>query len=172
MNLDQVRKKLREAQFFFSKMQDEERERFGPEEPFEFYLSAFLSAAKAVAEVLIFTEKSSSWYKTWRDNLGTDKKFIKCMENKRDAEVHRKGAGQQAKIGQKELQNTHLDQSTTSFVLIGAPHGVPLGTYDIKEYYFTIDGSEQSASAACAKYLASRVRMVTEFETDHPAAAG
>jgi hypothetical protein len=177
MNLDRVKKKLREAEFFLGKMQDEERERFGPKEPFEFYLSAFLTASKSVVEVfeyLIKTERADAnrqWYKGWKTKRGADEhlsNFVKCMADKRDAEVHRKGAGHRVKIEQREFPNTHLERSVGAFTLVGAPHGVPLGHYDVNRYYLTVNGSEQLVLEACAKYVEFRRRLVTEFEAASP----
>ena len=48
MNLDRIEKKLREADFFLNKMREQERSAFGDREPFDFYLSAFLSAGMTI----------------------------------------------------------------------------------------------------------------------------
>src|SRR6201987_4938645 len=48
MDLERIEKKLREARFFFGKMINQESRAFGDKEPFDFYLSAFLSAGRTV----------------------------------------------------------------------------------------------------------------------------
>jgi hypothetical protein len=48
MDLARVHKKLAEAAFFLGKMIEEERRPFGDREPFDYYLSAFLSAGRTV----------------------------------------------------------------------------------------------------------------------------
>jgi hypothetical protein len=48
MNVERVEKKLREAQYFLDQMIEKERLAFGDKEPFDFNLSAFLSAARSV----------------------------------------------------------------------------------------------------------------------------
>jgi hypothetical protein len=52
MNIDSIEKKLREAQFFLGQMREQERRAFGDREPFDFFLSAFLSAVRTVDYVI------------------------------------------------------------------------------------------------------------------------
>ena len=176
MDLDRVKKKLREAAFFLGKMQEEERDRLGPKEPFEFYLSAFLAASQSVVDVLksaINREppenrpKYNDCYRAWKDRLGANKRFVECMASERNAEVHR-GAGPQVKIEQRVFPNVQAEQLTGGFVLMGAPHGVSLGTYDVNRYYLTIDGTSQLALEACTRYLQFQERLITEFEAAPP----
>ena len=118
MDLDRVKKKLREAAFFLGKMQEEERDRLGPKEPFEFYLSAFLAASQSVVDVLksaINREppenrpKYNDCYRAWKDRLGANKRFVECMASERNAEVHR-GVRPQVKMEQREFPNVQAEQ--------------------------------------------------------------
>ena len=52
MSIERAEKKLREAQFFLDKMRDQHARAFGEKEPIDFYLSAFLNAAKTVDYML------------------------------------------------------------------------------------------------------------------------
>jgi hypothetical protein len=48
MDLPRIDKKIAEAQFFLDKMIEEEPRIIGDKEPFDYYLSAFLNAARIV----------------------------------------------------------------------------------------------------------------------------
>ena len=48
MDLAKIEKKLREAGFFLNQMRDRESNAYGDKEPFDFYLSACLGAARSV----------------------------------------------------------------------------------------------------------------------------
>jgi hypothetical protein len=63
LDLSQVRKKLAEAGFFLRKCEQEERF-FGDKEPFDYYLSAFLSAGRTVDYRL--RHEHGTIYKPWR----------------------------------------------------------------------------------------------------------
>jgi resolvase-like protein/helix-turn-helix resolvase-like protein len=127
MNLERVKKKLREARFFLSRMQDEEKERFLQREPLDFYMSAFLNAGYSVNETLVKYEinqlpikerrKCIAWLDRWKQDALTpqEKGLIKFVEDDRGKEVHREGSRRKGKIEQRELVGTHLDHSSGSF---------------------------------------------------------
>jgi hypothetical protein len=64
LNIESVEKKLREAKFFLDKMIEHEQMAFKDKEPFEFYLSAFLSAGRTVDYRLRHEQKAI--YPSWR----------------------------------------------------------------------------------------------------------
>jgi hypothetical protein len=67
--IDSTRKKLREAQFFLAQLEQQQRTHgLYPAEAVEFYLSAFLSAARSVTFVLAAEEPSryKEWSADWR----------------------------------------------------------------------------------------------------------
>src|ERR1700751_458477 len=158
MSLDRVKQKLEEVQSFYTKMEDQERSRFGPtmqdQEPSKFsttesfasLVSAFLNAGHSVNETLRKYEinrfppkepaNCSQWLARWKqhDLTREQRKIFCCMKNNRDKEVHNQGASHKAKVAKRTYVGTHLDPSTGSFVHMTAPHGVPLGEYDIKRY--------------------------------------
>src|SRR5258706_6051871 len=70
--IEATQKKLREATFFLSHLDREGTQAMlSPAEAFEFYLSAFLSAARSVTFVLEAEEpeKYRAWSRTWRATL-------------------------------------------------------------------------------------------------------
>jgi hypothetical protein len=91
MNLNQIEKKLREAEFFLGKMQKQESRAFGDKEPFDFCLSAFLNAARTVDYRLRHEQAATypSWRTAWDARLAhNEKSLIKFLVDNRNVEVH------------------------------------------------------------------------------------
>jgi hypothetical protein len=139
MSLDRVKQKLQEAESFFAKMQEHERDRFRPTENFEFGLSAFLNAGYSVEETLVkfaFNRfpaneraKCNKWLARWEEDTLTseEKHLIEIMKVSRRKEVHNEGSRHKVKVEKRPFVGTHLDHSTGAFVHMSAPHGVSLG---------------------------------------------
>src|SRR5262249_61199057 len=95
VKLPNVEKKLREARFFLSKMSESERLAFGDKEHFDFYLSAFLSAARTVDYRLRHEQGAlyPPWRATWDSVLSTsDARLMKFLVDDRNVEVHESGS--------------------------------------------------------------------------------
>jgi hypothetical protein len=75
MNIENVDKKLREAKFFLAKMVEQEGRACSDKEEFDFYLSAFHSAARAVDYRLRHEQGAiyRAWRKTWYLKLCREK---------------------------------------------------------------------------------------------------
>jgi hypothetical protein len=92
MPMTRSRRKLREAQFFLTRL----REDAGKDsEAFSYYLSAFLGAADSVIDIgrkeaKIKQIDFESWKTTSLDE--TERKLAEFMTDQRNAEVHRDGA--------------------------------------------------------------------------------
>src|SRR5437667_11060841 len=91
-----IQKKLCEAKFFLNHMMQSARSTRLDQEHFEFYLSAFLSAARSVTD---FFEKKNqpkhikAWCSHWRANRSPDdRQLLNRMRTQRDNEVHEEGA--------------------------------------------------------------------------------
>jgi hypothetical protein len=56
MNCLRFESKLREAEFFYEKLLEQEKVTIGDKRPFGFYLSAFLTATKSVREIFVFEQ--------------------------------------------------------------------------------------------------------------------
>jgi hypothetical protein len=175
MNLETVKRKIQEAETFLHRLYDEEKSRFGPTEKFEHDLTAFLGSTYSVEDVLrrheinlLPTNERANWQRwitDWKDNLSpADKELLEIMNKNRNREVHSEGARYDARVESKPFLGTHLDQSTGSFVHMTAPHGVSLGSFDVKRYYFKCGGRDEPALNLCAQYLDLLRRLVSEFE--------
>src|SRR5258706_14214257 len=106
MNIERVEKKLGEVRFFLRKMIEQERMAFDDKEPFDFYLSAFLNAARTVDYRLCHEQGAiyRAWRKAWNSKLAlTDNSLIKFMIDDRNVEVHESGSGRSAKPNDIEI---------------------------------------------------------------------
>ena len=105
MDLARLHKKQAEAQFFLGHMAEQERRAFGDRQPFDFYLSAFLSAGRTV-DYRLRHEQSSiypTWRKVWDAALSpTDNRLIKFMVDDRNDEVHESGS--RRSVGQEDIK--------------------------------------------------------------------
>jgi hypothetical protein len=171
MNIEGIEKKLREAEFFLNKMRRHERMAFNDKEPFDFYLSAFLSAARTVDYRLRHEQAAvyPTWRTTWDATLTqAQHSLIKFMVDDRNVEVHESGSSRVTKTENRELgPGTHSFASGTMDV-IGPPGIAPLAIIQTPAYHFTIEGTERNVTDACEEYLALLQRMVAMFKTDLP----
>jgi len=170
MDLTGVHKKIAEALFFLGKMTEQERRVGGDDrEPFDFYLSAFLSAGRTVDYRL--RHEQAAIYPAWRtawdaSRTPQENSLIKFMVDDRNIEVHESGSSRS--VGQEGVE-----LGIGEHRLPGGMHAVfgPPGTSVVIQtnvYNFTIDGAERKATEACAAYLTLLQRMVAQFEADHP----
>jgi hypothetical protein len=173
MDLERIEKKLREARFFFGKMINQESRAFGDKEPFDFYLSAFLSAGRTVDYRLRHEQATTypDWRKTWDGTLpAQERELMKFLADDRADEVHRSGSSRAVKEETIPIRGTYTDSSGTVDVS-GTPATLG-GSQDaliIKPAYdFTIDGVDRKATDACREYLELLDRMVAKFKADHP----
>jgi hypothetical protein len=176
LDIARVHKKIGEAQFFLAKMIERERRVFGGPEQFDYYISAFLNACRTVDYRLCHEQKATykAWRKAWNARLTPeDSSLIKFMVDDRNVEVHESGS--RRNVGQEEIKvgvgGSYSDGSGTLEVF-GSPSvllGVDTAAVIHKPtYYFTIAGSDRSATEACATYIALLQRMVAEFEAARP----
>jgi hypothetical protein len=174
VNIDNVEKKLREAEFFLDKMRDQERKAFGDKEPFDFYLSAFLNAGRVVDYRLRHEQGAIYWLwrVAWNAKLPiNEQELIEFLVKDRNVEVHESGSRRDAKIEGLEVGGSYSDASGT-LEIFGSP-GARLGTNTKvviykSVYWFTIQGIDRKATEACEEYLLLLKRMVAQFKTDNP----
>jgi hypothetical protein len=168
MNLDQVHKKLREAQYFLDQLVEEDRGTIGTKETFDFVLSAFLNAARTVDYRLRHEQKDTyrNWRGTWDAGLkDEEKRLIKFMNDDRAEEVHDSGSSKV--VGQESLELGHGEHrfSHGTLTVMGAPGaGVVIHK---PTYKYTIDGTEKKVTEACSEHVGLLRKMVTEFEAAH-----
>lgn len=82
-----TQRKLREARFFLQHLKDTS----ALEEPFVFYLSAFLAAASSGMSVIRTEARiNAASFNRWLDTLSDDeRRLYKSMKDRRDDEVHK-----------------------------------------------------------------------------------
>jgi hypothetical protein len=175
MDLARVHKKIAEAHFFLGKMTEQEPRIIGDKEPFDYYLSAFLNAARTVDYRLRHEQGATytPWRKAWDARLAPEQcGLMKFINDDRNVEVHESGSNRNvAQEGVKFGIGTHrIDGGVLT--IDGIP--TPLSGMESADvcyrptYSFIIDGTERKVTAACATYLALLQRMVAQFEADHP----
>ncbi len=169
MDLERIEKKLREARFFLDKMRDQESGAFGDKEPFDFYLSACLGAARSVDYRLRHEQPTTypAWRKSWDESLTSpEQRLIEFMVIDRNVEVHESGSTRSIKTEEiKIVGDTYSDKSSTHYV--SGPPGMPSASIFKPAYLFAIDGVERKATEACAEYLTLLERMLAKFKADH-----
>ncbi|WP_172899853.1 hypothetical protein [Bradyrhizobium erythrophlei] len=119
MDLERIEKKLREAQFFLDKMRDQESRAVGDRDPFDFYLSACLSAARTVDYRLKHEQPTyNGWRKNWDASLSpSEAGLVKFMIDDRNVEVHESGSSRTVKTEEiKIVGDTYSDKSGTFYV--------------------------------------------------------
>ena len=174
MNIDKVEKKLREADFFLNKMRQHESKAFGDREPFDFFLSAFLSACRTVDYRLRHEQPAiyPAWRDAWEANRApNESKLIKFIVDDRNTEVHESSSSRSSKLEGFEVRGSYSDNSGTLEVF-GVPTPLfgsgPRATVYKPSYSFNIDGSDRSATEVCGEYLKLLTEMIASFKADNP----
>jgi hypothetical protein len=107
LDLVRVHKKIAEAQFFLMLMCREERRSIGNKDPFDYYLSAFLSAARTVDYRLRHEQAATyrDWRTAWDASLASEENsLIKFMVDDRNDEVHESGSSRS--VAQEDITLT------------------------------------------------------------------
>ena len=121
-----VRKKLREARFFQGKMAERESLAFGDHEEFDFYLSAFLSAARSVDYRLRHEQGVTyeTFHAKWDTTLSLDdQQLVKLLIDDRNFEVHESGSTRAELETRIRVGDFYRDRSGT--VTVASPPGTP-----------------------------------------------
>jgi hypothetical protein len=161
--------KLRECEFFVSKMREHEARAFGHREPFDFYLSAFLSAAQTAGHRLHLENRSiyPLWSAGWYATLGpAECHLIKFFAGDRNVEIHESRSNRAEKTESLTVGNAYADSSDT--LLVSTLPDMTDVALQRSGYFFTINGRERRAIDVCGDYLALLRRMVTDFRTNKP----
>ena len=159
-----IPKKLREAKFFWGHMRMESARFTQPDrEHFEFYLSAFLSAARSVTD--FFERNQRVWWSQWKKDTrrsDDDRRLLNHMTKQRDNEVHEKGA----EVAH-QMEDVPLSKIETPSGLLAAyaPASEPWGEVQVgvKVYYFTLGGKPVNVIETCQRYVGLLERAVAEF---------
>jgi hypothetical protein len=166
--IDATQKKLREARFF-AQMLGKVNRQPGLNEPeeFEFYLSGFLSAARAVTFTLQYEakDKYDAWSPAWFSSRGPeDQALLKDMITHRNSVQKRGGAETDQDWVYIPVTETRIRMENRhpsyGFHWYGPPETPPptFGTL-----VFSFKGSGCEVISACEKYLTILDSLVREF---------
>lgn len=165
--IEVTQKKLREARFFAELLGKANRQPVRNEpEQFEYYLSAFLSAARAVTWVLQHEEKDryDAWSPAWFNSRSPeDQTLLKDMITRRNF-VQKRG-GTQTDEDWEYVPVTEVEQDNQGHPAYGfhwfGPPGTPPPTVGMPVYSFK--GSGEEVTSACQRYLELLDKLVREF---------
>lgn len=165
--MDRIEKKVREARFFLRKMAERERLAFGEHEEFDYFLSAFLSAGRSV-DYRLRHEQGAAYNEfraTWDSLLTPDERsLVRALIDDRNFEIHESGSQRVQRSTSIHVFGEYSDASGR--VQITAPPGTPPAKIRRPAYFFTVDGRQLPAVAACERYLGLLERMVKEYQTE------
>ncbi len=159
-----VHKKLREAQFFLMKMSERAQMAFGDRQEFDFYLSAFLSAARTVDYRL--RHEQGAAYRTfrvgWNQNLSAaDQQLIKFMVDDRNLEIHESGSARGEQESRISVSRVYEDKSGK--VTVFSPPDTPPAYIVKPTYFFVVDGQSRSVLECCEMYSQLLKRLVADY---------
>ncbi len=103
------RKKFREAEYFYSKMIEEQ----GHRENFTYNLSAFLSSARSVLQYALNEAKTKPRGQQWYDNRISTSPVSKFFEDKRDINIHIEPIQPLAHYKLELTDTTHISDSVS-----------------------------------------------------------
>lgn len=161
-----VRKKLREALFFYCRLSEGKTALEPENEDVDFLLSAFLSAGRST--IGRFYEMQDRHYRNWfhdwkMDLTDADRKLLNDMVRQRDLEVHEGGADVIPEF--RPLLSSEIeapDLSRTRSILASSV---------TKTYYFWIDGKQSDVKSTCLRYLELLLKLTADFEAHLSASA-
>jgi hypothetical protein len=168
--IDATQKKLREARFFAQMLGKVNRQPGGNEpEEFEFYLSAFLSAARAVTFTLQYEEKDKydAWSPAWFSSRGLeDQALLKDMITHRNA-VQKRGGTETDQdwvyipmMPVTQIRMENREHPAYGFHWYG-PTATPPPAFGTLVYSFKGSGGEVISD--CERYLTILDSLVREF---------
>jgi hypothetical protein len=172
VQIPNTEKKLREAKFFLGYVSKAGRSPQLDREDFDFYLSAFLSAARSVDWVLRCEQKSRrksyiAWYEKWQQNLTEDnRKLWDFMDTQRGDEVHKKGAETQGDVETVPLTLSDPDYRRDNITWMSSgwfdSPGTPPPEMELTVHYFKTE--HKKVVDTCKRYLALLEKLVQEFQ--------
>lgn len=164
-----TQKKLRETYFFLGHLREKARAFRLDTEEFEFFLSAFLSAARSVTFALQAEEKEKYdvWFPQWLESRGEeDHELLKFMKDQRNAEQKQAGAEVSVTMEYVPVTEVRMDNrghpAYYGFFWSGVP-GTPPPRIGRHVHHFELGGSAVEAVEACERYAALLKGLVQDF---------
>ena len=172
-HVERAKKKLREARFFLGYLQlwngpTDESGRLqavdaDKPEQFEFWLSAYLSAAHSVIDIATKSSELATFFQEWRDKNPKEHEFLLFMRELRRLEVHHTGTQPEQGWVDIEVGNTYTDARGT--VTIAAPPGTPC-LVRVMVYYLTLpDGTSQDVVSLCGELNTNLHVLLRQYES-------
>jgi hypothetical protein len=166
--------KLAEANFFFCKLSQSQGQVVVDPEPeaFGYYLSAFLSAACSVRDVLRTEQPRRrknayrEWFKMWEVSLSkSDLSLWQSVYSQRVATVHLTGVT----MGHRLEAMSHTEfmlaasREGVQFQHFSSPPGTPAPKYTRAIRVLNLNGSNVDVVQACGKYLEIAAGLVQSY---------
>jgi hypothetical protein len=158
--IPRVQKKFRETKFFFGHISQSARSTRLDHEHLEFYLSAFLSAARSVTDFF----ESHAWWSHWKASQSPeDLRLLNQMTKQRDNEVHKKGADVSHQV--EDVPLSKIEIPSALHAAYGSSFGEPWGEVKVgmNVYYFMLEGKSVLVIETCKRYVALLERAVEDF---------
>lgn len=139
----------------------------------QYYVSAFLSAARSVQYWLRFEpndRRLRKWQEAWETRLPKeDQDFLNIMREQRDAEIHRVGSDIRADIHFVAISTLALFQDDRLNPHEFAPPGTPPAEIAIMKHCIDLPGMpNQELSPTFGRYIGLLDRMLKEFVLENP----
>jgi hypothetical protein len=171
--IEATQKKLREAKFFLRSLNQASQEVFRNEpEASEFYLSAFLSAARSVTFALQYEEKDKydAWFPTWFSNRSEDdRRLLNFLKEQRNF-VEKCGGAEISVVCEfipiTEVKTDNRGHPAYGFHWIGPP-GTPPPRVGLPVHFFDLSGDQNRVTSACKRYMDVLDDLVRDFIQAH-----
>ena len=171
--IEATQKKLREAEFFLRLLSHADQEVLWTEpEAFEFYLNAFLSAARSVTFALQYEEKDKydAWFPEWFNKLSAeDRQLLGFLKRQRNHSEKRGGAEVDIDwefIPITEVRSDNRGHPAYGFHWFGPP-GTPPPRVGVMHHSFELSGEQQKVTAACTRHAGILEKLVRDFIEAH-----
>ena len=161
-----VSKKLREAKFFLGHMSQSAGSTRLDHDHLEFYLSAFLSAARSVTH-FFERKQQKTWWSQWKANRTSkspeDLRLLNHMTNQRDNEVHEEGADVSHQV--EDVPVSKIETASSLHAAYAPSFGEPFGEVKIgmKVYHFILAGKPVPVIETCRRYVGLLESAVEDF---------
>lgn len=173
MVIEATQKKLREAKFFLRMLTDASQQVVRNEpEAFEFYLSAFLSAARSVTFALQYEEKDKydAWFPGWFGNRSEeDQRLLNFLKEQRNYVEKRGGAEVNVVwefIPVTEVRRDNRGHPAYGFHWFGPP-GTPPPRVGLPVHSFELAGDQKHVTSAGKQYVGILEDLVRDFIQAH-----
>jgi hypothetical protein len=164
-----LRRKLREARFFFDQLERVARSDTDNSEVVQHFMSAFLSSCGTIASSFR-GRPYGGWYRGWIRALPKgDQRLVSFMREQRNAEVHREGADVLSVMEYTAVTQVAGTARRQRELWIGRP-GEPPPRRSTAVHMLQVGPSTMGLVSACARYIELLRQLVLRFEKGFPAA--